>query len=80
MTYVPDEMDGTPVLRVIRLQAKYKTYWRDKSDWYWAWRLFQEFCELIGSLLGLHKDPAKWELMQIAAICINWIRKMEQRP
>ena len=73
--YKPEEMDGTPVLATIRLRNKYKDYWLNKSDWYWFWRLFQEFSELFGALIGRHKDPVKWELMQIAAICLNWMYK-----
>lgn len=74
--YDKDEMDmTTPVLATLRLMSKHKTYWRDKSDWYWMWRLSQEVLELFGSLIGLHKDPVKWELMQIAAICMNWMYK-----
>jgi hypothetical protein len=76
--YKTNEMEGTPVLATLRLRNKYKTYWRNKSDWYWMWRLFQEVCELFGSLLRIHKDPVKWELMQIAAICLNWMYKREE--
>jgi hypothetical protein len=76
--YKAEEMDGTPILATIRLQKKYQSYWRDKSDWYWFFRLLQEFWELFGSLAGWHKDPVKWELMQIAAICLNWMYKREQ--
>ena len=79
MAYNFDDMNSTPTIATIRLQQKYKTYWRDKSDWYWLWRLFQEVCELFGSLIGLHKDPVKWELMQIAAICLNWMYKRENK-
>jgi hypothetical protein len=75
--YNAGETEGDPVIATIRLQKKYATYWRDKSDWYWMWRLFQEVCELFGSLIGTHKDPAKWELMQIAAICLNWMYKRD---
>lgn len=66
----------TPQQAVYRLSDKYKFYWQHKSNWYWAWRLFQEFIELIGSLLYIHKNPPKWELIQIASICINWMYKL----
>lgn len=75
--YKESDMNGTPLMATIRLQKKYSTYWREKSDLYWMWRLFQEVCELFGSILGIHKDPIKWELMQIAAICLNWMYKNE---
>ena len=32
--------------------------------------------ELIFSLLKIHKHDPYWELMQIAAICINWMDMM----
>jgi len=75
--YNEQDMDGTPELVTLRLRNKYKDYWRDKSDWYWMWRLFQEFLELFGSMMGWHKDPLKWELMQISAICLNWKYKKQ---
>lgn len=77
--YRLEDMEGTPTLAVMRLRKKHKYTWRDKPDWYWAWKLFLEVLELFGSLLGIHKDPPKWELMQIAAICLNWIYKVEGR-
>ena len=70
-------MDGTPVLATIRLMKEHKKIWRDRPEWYWSWRLFLEVCELFGALLGIHKDPVKWELMQIASICMNWMYKRE---
>lgn len=72
-------LELTPQQAVYRLSDKYKFYWQNKSNWYWAWRLFQEFVELIGSLLHIHKDPPKWELLQIASICVNWMYKISDR-
>lgn len=72
-------MEGTPILATIRLQKRYSAYWRDRSNIYWLWRLLQEFFELCGSVTGFHKDPVKWELMQIASICLNWMYKLEQK-
>jgi len=59
----------------IRRKRRYKNYWRDKSDWYWLYRLLQEVAELTGSLLGIHKDSPRHELEQIASICMNWIER-----
>lgn len=73
--YNPYELEGTPTLSVIRMRNKYKDYWKDKSDWYWFFRLLLELLELAGSLLKIHKDPPEWELTQIASICINWLHK-----
>lgn len=77
--YKESEMQGSPYLVVLRLQNKYKNYWHEKSDAYWFWRLLQEVIELGFSLVGLHKDPSKWEKMQIAAICINWMYLREPK-
>jgi hypothetical protein len=63
---------------IIKLRLKYSDYWLDKSDLYWLWRIFLELLEVLGILLGTHKDPIKWELAQIAAICINWMYKKEK--
>ena len=60
---------------VIRRKRRYKSYWRDASDWYWLWRLLQEMLELVGVLLGIHDDPVSHKLAQIASICINWMEK-----
>lgn len=58
---------------VVALKEKHCKTWRDKSQLYWAVGLLEEVVELIGALLGLHKGPVEWELMQISAICMNWI-------
>lgn len=58
---------------VVELKEKHRQTWRDKSQWHWAMGLLEEVIELIGALLGLHKGPVEWELMQISAICMNWI-------
>lgn len=70
--YKKEDMDGTTVLATIRLMNKYRRSWLDRSNWYWFYRLCQEVFELFGCLLGVHKDPPEWEMMQIAAICMNW--------
>lgn len=54
---------------------RYRDYWKDKSDWYWYWRLVQEVVELGLCMAGLHDDSSEHEKIQIASICINWLRK-----
>jgi hypothetical protein len=71
-----DILSMTPQQAVYRLSDKYKFYWHHKSNLYWAWRLLLEVFELFGSLIGVHKDPIKWELIQISSICINWMYKI----
>lgn len=59
---------------VIALADKYSETWRDKDDAYWFYRVNQEVGELGSVLAGDHDDAKEWELMQIAAMCINWLR------
>jgi len=71
MSNLDNEIDN----EIIAHRHRYSTYWRDKSDWYWLWRVLQELAELIGVMLGIHKDTTRWEKKQIASIMINWIDK-----
>lgn len=59
-------------------RLRHRNHWREKSDWYWFWRILQEIVELFLSLLKLHKDTPDWEILQIATIGINWLEKREQ--
>jgi lipid-A-disaccharide synthase-like uncharacterized protein len=72
-------MDGTPVMATVRLMEEHKATWRNKPEWFWFLSLLEEVFELLGALIGWHKDPVKWELMQIAAICMNWIDMRERK-
>jgi hypothetical protein len=78
--YRPEEMEGTTVLATIRLMKKHRATWREKPDWFWYWHLILEVVELGLALAGQHKDPAEWELMQIAAIAMNFKDKRELMP
>ena len=49
--------------------------WRNEPEEYWLMRLMQEVGELASSLANDHDDPPDWELMQIRAICGNWLLK-----
>lgn len=65
---IPPTADG-----VLQLAAQHSTTWRDKPSSYWLARLVQEVGELGSALVLDHDDPPEWELMQIAAICLNWL-------
>lgn len=54
---------------------KYKDKWQNKDDYYWLSRLQQEMAELTLVLDNQHKDTLEHELIQIATISINWLRK-----
>lgn len=69
--------DWNWVEATIALKKDHEETWREKSDLYWLWRLILEIRELVASLLGVHKDKPEWELMQIAAICMNWLEKRD---
>ncbi len=69
------EACGDPALKTtFDLLEQHKGTWRDKPEDYWLARLMQEVGELASSLVGDHDDPVEWELSQIAAICMNWLR------
>jgi len=61
------------------LQQLYAMHWRDRSSDYWLKKLMQEVGELASALAGDHEDPAEWELMQIRAICGNWLRMRQEK-
>ena len=56
-----------------QLKEQHEDTWRDRPQWYWMLGLLEEVIELGLSLMGLHEGPVEWELLQIAAICLNWI-------
>jgi len=70
-------LNGSVSLNVIRLSNRYRYYWKTKGNLYWSYRLVGEVIELFLSLAKLHKDDPKWELLQIASICLNWSRKID---
>ncbi len=63
---------------VLALKKKYENIWRDRSRWYWAWRLFLEWLELVGALSGIHGDDPDWELQQIASIAMNFRERLSK--
>ncbi len=65
---------------VIKQKRRYKNYWRDKSEWYWLYKLLFEIRELVSALLGIHKRSVRYELEQIASICMNWMEKGSRSP
>jgi hypothetical protein len=75
--YRDDELEDytAPMRRVEHYADEYAEYWRERSSWYWMWRLTQEVGEAVGVLLGVHNDDLDHELAQIASICVNWQRK-----
>ena len=69
----------TPEFKVIVLKNKHQENWRDKPESYWLNGLQEEVYELAGALRGEHEHPADFELMQIAAICINWLEMRAEK-
>ena len=65
--------------KVIDLKRHHSKTWRDKPDWFWLLGLTEEVGELSLALIGLRRGPVEWELIQISAICMNWIEmRIEQ--
>ena len=54
---------------------EHQDYWHDKPDLYWFARLTQEVGELGSALVGDHDDSPEHELVQIAAIATNWLKR-----
>ena len=64
---------------VMQLKFEHRDTWQEKPDWFWAIGLFEEICELLFSLMGLHPGPVEWELTQISAIAMNWLEMRRRR-
>ena len=64
---------------VSAMAEQHRDTWRGKPESYWLARLVGEVGELAGSLVGDHPDPVDHELVQIASISINWLKRRELR-
>ena len=73
------ELEQVVLEQVAQLKQKHKCTWRDKPQWYWMLGLLEEVVELGLTLIGLHEGPVEWELLQIAAICLNWIEYRQKQ-
>ena len=62
---------------VLQLKEEHKNTWRKKSNKFWYARMWEEFLELGFSLNGLHDHTPDSELIQLAAICLNWLEKRD---
>lgn len=65
---------GDEYYLVALVQHVLRDQWADKEPWFWLFHLDDEVGELDDSLEGNHPHPFEWELVQIAALCINWLR------
>lgn len=63
------------ITAVHKLATFHSSAWQDKPDDYWLSRLREEVDELAESLEYRHADPPEWELLQIASIAVNWLKK-----
>ena len=70
---------SVPLLAVTRLKVKHAKTWREEPETYWFRRLVEEICELSDALDGTHEHTPDVELMQIAAICLNWLEMREEK-
>ncbi len=58
---------------VIQKAWAHRATWRDQPESYWLNGLTEEYLELHLALDGKHKHTPSEELIQIAAICLNWL-------
>lgn len=72
-SYQLTEMDK----KVLAVKDHYKSYWLDENNSYWFYKVLQEFGELGSVLANDHNDSIEHELIQISAICINWLEKLK---
>jgi hypothetical protein len=79
MMYQVIDETKTPAELVLELKEQHKDTWREQTESYWYQRLVGEVGELGCSLAGDHDDPPEWELMQIAAICLNWLESRRNK-
>lgn len=63
---------------VVELADQHRDTWRERGDLKWYLGLLEEVLELGLCLLGLHEGPVDWELLQIAAIALNWLDKGDE--
>lgn len=59
------------------MAERYKHKWLDRTDSYWLQRILQEVGEAASVMAGDHDDSLEHELLQIASICVNFLRKLE---
>lgn len=59
------------------LEWKYRKMWEDAPDDYWFDQLVEEVKEL-GEAIFETKHPKEFELLQIRAICGNWLRHLQR--
>jgi hypothetical protein len=66
-------MEAHIFLPIFALAEQHKETWRQDPESTWIKGLLEEVRELQDALEGKHKHPPDLELMQIAAICMNWL-------
>ena len=59
---------------VYALYQKHCETWMVEDEWRWMAGLQEEVLELSLALRGRHEHQPELELMQIAAIALNWLR------
>lgn len=69
----------TPEEAIDQTATEFENYWQDKPVSYWMSRLREEVEELDSSLNNEHDDPPEWELVQIASIARNFIKRLRRK-
>lgn len=73
------ELTGDALADVLRIAEQCAEKWKDTPEMYWVSRLNQEVNELEMSLIGEHDDPPEHELIQIASIALNMLKRRYAR-
>lgn len=64
-----------PILSVVEY---HRDTWPDMSQEFWCRRLNEEMEELFASIRETHEHPPERELIQIASIAMNWLRRFHK--
>lgn len=71
-------LDQWPIGEVMDLAISHEKTWQNLDESLWFHGLVSEVTELAGALAKAHRHTPDHELKQIAAICLNWLRKRER--
>lgn len=68
-----DDMRSNVLAVIARTADRYEGKWRERSEAYWLSRMVQGTGRLASALTDEHDETPDHELLQIAAVAINWL-------
>jgi hypothetical protein len=63
---------------VIRYKRRFSDHWSGKNDQFWFAHLIAAIGDLSHSFLDTYSNKFELELTIIAAICMNWLEKLDK--